>query len=565
MVVNPREASKEDAIDGLLNGILASRKISKKEAQDAVVDVAARWQAWRKRFAVYEAIPAKEYIEFKKWRNSKKLLMQQEKLLKALRAVDEFYANRAYISASHGELAAQQMEKILVALLKIELTKIEIAQERKLERIQRLDRKLEKRMMDLKGDRKESKELIAKEKFYQKMKDRNDLPHIKKFFHHHEKKLHFGKHITRADHVGTVAEVGFDTAPSIFVAVADVLGGLAEAAKSVLSGIPIVSSIATAFSSGLETAKAWAQHKSTTKKVLATLGLVVAVSVLVASAVALGLGISVLGGGLAVGLGISGLILSSVIPLAKKKATVANFKDKVKDLEKDIRGLKPYSDRLDNTEYHILLKKVEESFLQGLITDKEKDEAISLLNRNQSDASNVSRATLKFDSAIKKAIQAHDDVGLDEFLKNEKISKIQYLKGRLAKLEPEVKKDSIKLWNGAVCVLAAVLLCIPTPPTLIMGAILLGVTTAIGLVIKFDLINKIKNKLKPAKAEVGSKISNSDEKIRDRLAIDAIPRVEVNPAAPVVSSAATRAEVAPVAEVHPERRAEEKPGAFLRR
>lgn len=441
----------------------------------------ARLQLWQRRFEFYEDIQDPAFKKFHAWKTKNKIIRGGKKLQRSLIALEE-------LNKHHPELDIKRYKEMCTAtqqVIDVQLTKLEIAQLRILEKAQGVKRRLSgislaDQEKNLKVLRKQSYDHILKQKlrFSQNVKEHTQLANTFTFFKSHEQRIHFNRHFIRsdktADAISVVSSInGFISHLSAFSA--SLLSGLAIFA-SVLQAIPFIGAITSSIPILIHAAKSWLGNKSRTKKAFAA----ILVAVVTGSFITIGIG-TIATAGIAVGLMVIGTYVKHVHPWIKSRIAIGKMKNELKELasiqEKLTKNIKPI---LSPREQKLLLIELDEKYLSSLSktnrTDKEKYEVKMAFNKKKSD---ILRG-------------AYDD-SQKEFLVGEIQRQIEDTQKDLDLLHKHEIRKRIQVVNGALAVTGAILVCIPTPLTAIIGASLLLTSAIIGVTVTFDLVPKAKD------------------------------------------------------------------------
>lgn len=447
---------------------------------DTKLDVVAlRWQQWRARYHLYAGF--KEYEGFNRWQGGSKTGEFETKFMSALQALNELQANKDKFD----DKQFNEMQAAIIRVANIEMSKLEIAQIKKLIKIQGVNRDELKDMHAALLDKREaSKKAIEgrKVKFSKELADKN-LPGLEKFFQQQEGKIHFNKHIRRMG-VGhdalTVAKTGTD----IFSTIASIyptLVSIGQSAAAFLSAIPIISVIAMAIPLVFTSIKTWVQNKSSSKKLGATIAIGLVGAAILTAALA-----PVAALGMAAGLATVGFVMQQVIPYVSRHRAINALNKEIDSIEARCNLLKDKDQVfLTNQEKHFLLKELEVNWnKESVHTEEDKKE----LKRAK-----VLIYSGRVDKNCKNEIilGALNNKSLATFLGDKHRERQSQLRENIKDLQALEKKQIASMVNGVMAVAGAILFCIPTPPTMILGACLMGVSAVVGIAIKYDLPQKV--------------------------------------------------------------------------
>lgn len=443
-----------------------------------------RLQLWQRRFEFYEDIQDPAFKKFHAWKTKNKIIRGGKKLQRSLIALDELINHHPNVNINNDRY--EEMRAATQQVIDVQLMKLEIAQLRILEKAQGVKRRLSgislaDQEKNLKILRKKSYDHILKQKrrFSKDVKEHTpQLANTITFFKSHEQRIHFNRHFIRsdktADAISVVSSInGFISHLSAFSA--SLLSGLAIFA-SVLQAIPFIGAITSSIPILIHAAKSWLGNKSRTKKAFAA----ILVAVVTGSFITIGIG-TIATAGIAVGLMVIGTYVKHVHPWIKSRIAIGKMKNELKELasiqEKLTKNIKPI---LSPREQKLLLIELDEKYLSSLSktnrTDKEKYEVKMAFNKKKSD---ILRG-------------AYDD-SQKEFLVGEIQRQIEDTQKDLDLLHEHEIRKRIQVVNGALAVTGAILVCIPTPLTAIIGASLLLTSAIIGVTVTFDLVPKAKD------------------------------------------------------------------------
>lgn len=459
------------------------RDIEKLLEETQLRNVDIHWQQWRARYYLYAGF--KEYEGLNRWQGGSKTGQFEKKLMSALQALKELQINKDKFK----DKKFKEMEAAIVRVANIEMSKLEIAQIKKLVKIQGVNRDELKSMQEnLLKERKVSKKEIEdrSNKFSYDIKEK-DFPHLKKLFRDQESKFHFNAHIRRmkvANDAITVAKTGTD----IFSLVANLfppLVALGQGVVAFLSAIPLISVIATAIPLVFESIKTWVKNKSSSKKLGATIAIGFVGAAILTAALA-----PIAALGMAAGLAAFGFVVQQVIPYIARHKTINALNEEIATIGKRCDFLRDKDNVLNSTtledkEKHFLLKEIELNWNKA---DSHTEEDKKELKRAKM---LIYKESISKDCNNKIILQALNGKSLNSFLIEKHKERQSQLKTNVENLKALEKKQIATMINGIATVVGAVLFCIPTPPTMILGACLMGVSALVGIAIKYDLPQKI--------------------------------------------------------------------------
>ena len=127
-------------------------------------------------------------------------------------------------------------------------------------------------------------------------------------------------------------------------------------------------------------------------------------------------------------------------------------------------------------------------FEEVCVRDKLPKDDNSVINARKLIMEGNDISALAENKIIKRMLAGKD---IKQFLIAENNKKIVYLRNHLTELQKTEKEKRILMINAAFAVTGLVLICIPTPPTIIIGSIMIIVTSIAGLGIKYSWGQKI--------------------------------------------------------------------------
>lgn len=443
---------------------------------------AAKWKQFTLRRDMYSdfSVKDKDYASFIDWHQSNKFQYQARKLTLALDAMIEFNQHQ------HQFLSFEQIEirNILENIVNIEATKMQIAQLRKLEKIQGVSRDLEDSIATLKKDRAQLvKDIEDREIKFSVILKGKDLPKMQALFKHQESKFHFGKHIRRLNYVTDGMSMSKEGVDLHSKAMTSTPAGPAAGVAGFLSAIPIVALVSQAIPGVLNLVKNVAQKK-TGSKILMNVGMLALMGGIVIASIAF----PVAALGITIGMAAFKFMTSTILPLATMQINLRKLKQKIKALatrNKELENKDEFvvNEKLTNEEKHSLAKAVESYICSNPVDSEEMKNCMSLIMQGND------KDMLADNPIIKNVL---GDKLLSQFIQDENKSRISMLEKNITKLETAQKKMSIQSALGTVALAGALIALIPTPLTWIMGGSLLLLTAVAGVAIKYDWAGKVK-------------------------------------------------------------------------
>ena len=458
-----------------------------------------RWLHWVERFGVYDHINKKRYVGFFAWQQDKKLINQEEKFLAALNALFELKHQSTNDFPNKDEII-----NTISSLAETDLHKLELRQSRKLKKIQNLARgDLKKEMEAFRDKRSKLVDEVRNKNYSQQIPEDQHLIFTQTLLKYHEQKFRWSKFIENAEHVsagakatklGNFAFYVVNFFPNMLHTVAPPLITLGHSISTFLNGIPIVANIVSAIPIVFAAIKSWFKNKSTTKKVINSIAAGLAIAGIVAASVFLGLGLLTLGGFVGAGLAIVGFVALQLIPWARSMYKLVQARI---EREKTIERMQFLQDKplvsLTEAEKDILLKRIEDAWIHnefGIKTSMDS-QVIDAAKELIADGTDINK--LKANLLIQRILENKTPLRLEQFLLDEHEQKKVYLTEHIKELKIVEREKAIGMSTSLLAVIGAVLICIPTPPTMIIGSALLLGTAIVGFGIKYKWGEKIAN------------------------------------------------------------------------
>lgn len=477
--------------------------IKDKMASAKDANMARRWGEFLYRHEMYTSIDVtsglEKYLEFKDWPNRPAFRKRINKInngLSALREIDgmdvESLPNKS------------QIEDVITQKINIAQSEFELAQLELLQKIQHIKRPETDQL---------EKDIIAARKKYNadlaaltNIPAANLAPFTNKFIHHEKNKFHFSEKISLSEKIANALGVGSRGWHMIVILV----HGL-KALGAALSIFPIISAIVSAVPMVFEAARTWLKNKSTTKKVFALALAVLAVAILIN----VGLG-TVATGGMVAGLITLGVIKNQMLPWKKMRDAIKEKQtviDEITDRQRQVNDA-PIQ-QLNVSEKQMLLNALEKRYLE--VAPSNKDDilrSIGLVTKGET-------SSIRDD---KNVLNVLGGKSLETYISDNNKVRLNELNKDLRSMKEKQKDLRIGMFNGLLAIAGAILVCIPTPPTLILGASLLVVNSVVGLALHFGLPAKIRNffrrgsKEEPVKeAAANDNIEKEQERLSNHL------------------------------------------------
>ena len=450
-------------------------------------EIADYLQIWLDRFAFYDDIEHPEFIKIAHWKKNKKLKFEAGNLIKAILALKELEE----IADNEKPPLYPEMRDAIIDIIKLYQLRLDIAQYKMLEKTQHVKRLTNWPAKDgtsLTLSVKEMKKIFHdwqsnlktnRERYSRHVKNTPKLNDTYRLFKKHENLINYKKHLVRADQAAAV--VGFANAINrITGAIAAFITAMIHALSAmapILQAIPVISSISSAIPLIIRAADVWMQNKSPVKKAAATFCLILVAAGLVTS------GFATLAAAIAaLGLMVLGAITKNGIPWVKKIRDIYNKKNELAELAairnslEEQKSLNVFSLR----EKQFFLRKLEDAWLAKNADKKSLSSfKMAILSAKSVDELKTNKPlTMLFGNDLDKFVL--EQIKQRE---NDLISEISILK-------KEEFRRRLSVMNNALSVVGAICLCIPTPITIIIGASILLVSSVIGIVLEFNLVEK---------------------------------------------------------------------------
>jgi|GEM_PF-6149329 len=453
------------------------------------MDIKERLSQWHRRFDFYDfdSFQHKDFKQVHHWRKKNKLIHDGNKLCKTLIALEELEkAKQQNINPDQQPLYDEMHEAALI-VMETQLLQLEMTQLHLLEKAQNFKRRLNGvSATDMQHRLKELRHLIKdriehrKDRF-SKHAASYTLNNAAAFFKSHESRFRFTAHFRRtektADTVNAInASHGF--LGHIGNVSAALMSGL-SAISALMQAIPFISAFFTIIPLTINAIKMWAKNKSTTKKVSATF----IIAALITGLILAGIG-TVTAAALAVVVIAASTYIKHIHPWIKFLLKINRHKKELARLETVKTELE--NDRLDKlspNEQRLLMLKVEEAWVNHRIPD----DGVAFL---KSQIETESIASLSDNPSITKLLNGQS---VKDYLINSIDNQRADIEADIVLLRERERAKRIKVANGILAVTGAILICIPTPPTIIIGASLLFISAIIGICVAFNVGTKIKN------------------------------------------------------------------------
>lgn len=458
----------------------------------ALNEINLRFQAWEMRTEFYLKVGPNFNPHIHTW------WLRDGGINKRLKTINQALQALAELNASGTTENREEIANIIWRVIELELRKLEFKQFNKLGKDQdSLRDETTNIRQTLAKDKAQLSNDISEQK-YSKSISTTLNPQLHAFLLQQESwrmsiKKFLKKSALVTDAGATISSVG-GVVPSVneaFPAMmqAGQIGGFA------LSAIPAIGAISVALPLIFTAIRSWLKNKSTTNRALsiATVGLVIGAMIVAA-------GIPVATAGIVCGLMAVGAIKLYVLPWWKTRKNIISKEKEVGLLEKRIAGLinKDVITDVSRQERHALLRHVENYVLANLNYGKQLD--VNHLNALRSCIQTGDAKKINSHPLLNSILSASNHANLDEFLLDHALERKTKLDGEIKTLKKVNRDNFYKMMNGLIGVLGAVLVCIPTPPTIIAGAALFAITGVIGMSLKYNLHGKfgdfIRGKLK---------------------------------------------------------------------
>jgi hypothetical protein len=465
-----------------------------------------RWKSVATRADIY--VNVEIYKKFNQyWVNNAYVDKALYRINQCLEALNELHNVAGKIKLSAEDY--KNIEETLLFIIEYKLKKIESKQLRQLYKRQEIKRNLKDlKLLDVSYANKSYRvrKNIKKYKLYKiqfddiQVDDKKAPSQIHKLFNHYKReRIDFQKYkrkfevITDARQVATTSATTFNAIQDMYPSVVS----LAQGTSAFLSSVPLIAAIASVIPPLIMTFNAWYKKQSRTKIALTAFSLCLAIAAVVLASVTTTVIIGAAVGTLLLG---AGIFNQFAIPLIQKHRTIKIRQAEYDDIDSKISSLKrsDLKRKLDDRDKHALLRKLEDYYTAhpDEYLENKKDLLITkelIINSMTSDLIDnpvLKKALVYIDGQNKK----HDQPLL-AFLIQAAVERKQYLKIDLAILTAERRRLSFSLANATVSFIGAILILVPFPPVMIIGLILIGLSTVNAIAMKYGLYTKIINKI----------------------------------------------------------------------
>lgn len=444
-----------------------------------------RWIMWQRHFDVYGDLTL--YPTLNRWKNGnkfQKLLLQVKKSLDAL-------TETFHLESEHSVLT----KFAILHALDIELLHLELKFLTQIEKDKGstlLSHRLKKLNAALLKQQKKSKKIIIdfNKRLSIQAKNVQDLPALMVFFRHYKKfKFYF-------DHSGMISEETSDLIgiantlvsflKSINGVIPEILNFFRGAAQ-LLKLLPLISAIASVVPFIIDAIKSWVKNERPIKKFKTTGSLLFVIGGILAAAFITAASTVIASSLLALG-----VIVKFGFPWITTLYQKSTKRKEILLLEKRKETLK--SGRitsLSTYEKHTLMRLVENYWLSLPTFSHQNIANLHRIKRLIANGDNIE--AISFHPFIQMSLyhESHR-ITLEDWLLKKTDEKIQSLNEDIRFLKKISRSEGFKLINGAISIAGAILVCIPTPITLITGAAILLSTAIIGVALKYHWFKKIR-------------------------------------------------------------------------
>ena len=271
------------------------------------------------------------------------------------------------------------------------------------------------------------------------------------------------------------------------------LVAIAKTIANVLLVIPVISAIATAIPLTILAVRPWMEHHTRREKILSVMLFVVIVGALAAT----GLGIAgasvMLAGAVAATFAAIGFWVLYVAPWMERRRAMKQKLTEHNEIKNNIEQIR-------NTQNHPLTR-IEKECLLVLI---EEDWVVAAANSHRRTELEALRLTIMYDNSVKQQdleknstlkSLLNNQSYIDAFLIEKLESAQKTIDSEMRSIKATQKEQLPIAANSFLALIGTIFLAIPTPPTLILGASMILISTLIGFAITFDLVGRIKKRL----------------------------------------------------------------------
>lgn len=446
MIDNPMWAQIDERMDALE----ASRP-----------DIVARWRMIRSRFVLYNTSDYAYFSHFMRSSAYEKMLGQVKHGVLVLQLL-----------GARNESAELQQNVALT--IEMELSRIELKQYRRLSKDQDERRPEINMMAQSLHSKLEEMENTMCARHYSKQFE--DMPVFELYFKHYEirtidtKKLL--KHVESVNKALKLPRAAISFVNSMLRVLAP---SVASTVSTSLMSIPMVGAVMIAIPVVVDAIKAWVKNKSGWTKALTTGVLIAAgIGALIAGifpVTALGIGCALVA---------VGVFEKNVKPWIQTRRLIQKKETELGDNEWRIRELSVASTNgIQTAEKHVLFQLMESYCLRHTSDMTAVNQVRRLIQEGNF-------GNLLHDPLVKAALEEYKEknpekkiAGLHDFLKEGLMKRQLVLENQLKELRAKQIEKHVLLVNGILTFAGAVLLCIPTPPTIIAGAAIVFATTVI--------------------------------------------------------------------------------------
>lgn len=476
-------------IDVRLN--ILSTVLPEEDQCSEIDEMILRWHQVHSRIVIYAE--QKEYVKSNQW------LENDKNLRNHLRKIDDaLIAIRFTAELSLDKSIKLQIMNDLARIIEIHLLKIEIMQLKHLEVDLKISRMSDIMTLDMKyhSDMTALGKELRQKKLSKKF-DINSYPTIKKVFKQHERRpVRLKKHVERSRKVSDVTMI-VNAGYSLLTSIQNILPSLANALRglgSMLAAIPLVAAFAAAAPILLGAAKSWINNQAPVRKGISTGLALIVIGGIVASglapAAALGIICAMTGIGVISGMVLPRIMIGRKINTKKKElALIEKRENKLRyTLDQHAQKL-----NLEVYEQNAIMKKLEEYIIKHADIYIAPQEIQAARNA-------IVNGTIKSVSEnilITKAIYDNVNDAEDRTMKHQLIviaeERTKALTAEMQMLNKVKNRMTATVVAGTVGFIGAVLICIPIPPVMILGAALIAASSIAGPIIKYNLIGRAIN------------------------------------------------------------------------
>jgi hypothetical protein len=457
--------------------------------KDSDPDMATRLERWLKRFAFCEQLYTADSLEHKDravkkllhWRN--KATHEAKQLRDALEAWIELHSEEHKAKEHHHHVSAE-----IFMVIHKKMLKLEIIQLRLLQKAQHLPRPLEGDLdlQTLNDELHNARNTLNNWETFRKKQ--RLIPYLRLYKTNPSKATLFLYRRSRRVRLKPILNTSRYTASTIEFgnAITTLVARIIDLAQHLLPfvmAIPFVNAFASAVPVLTRAIAAFVKKQSNAKKrrgVALILLFIASISLMFLTAAGLGF---IFVGGVATALMAIGTYIKYIDPYLKQRAKLKKQEAEYRLCQAIHGDILEGKDPLQNPKavpfiQAYLFSKVEEKWVCGEIDDTKRDEYIACIRNHKIDT--LDMQMLCGATSLTEALQ--QDLPQYE----------EHYQTLLPELRKQKNRAQAYALTGSINMLGVILMLVPTPPTLILGATCLVIGSITGLVLTFELDIKIK-------------------------------------------------------------------------